>query len=251
MLGENAMLKGKNAIITGANRGIGWEAVKKFASQGINIWACARKENSEFEERLMRLSKECDVWIKPIYFDLCNEKEVKEGIKRIAGEKASVDILINNAAIPYGALFQMTPINKLREVFEINYFMPVLIMQLVVKMMIKQRRGVIVNIASIGGIETNPGYLAYGSSKAALIWATQSIAKELAAYQIRVNAIAPGLTETEMGNYKSVEEIQQVFNRTPMKRMAKPSEVVNAMLYLVSEQSSYVTGQVLRVDGGR
>ena len=245
------MLKGKNVVITGANRGIGWEAVKQFAAQGTNIWVCARCENKVFEEKLIKLSGEYGGWIKPIYFDLSREEDVKRGIKEILAEKLPIDILINNAAVPHGALFQMTPINKLKEVFEINYFMPILIMQLVAKVMVKQKSGVIINMASVGGIETNPGYLAYGSSKAALIWATQSIAKELAAYQIRVNAIAPGLTETEMGNYKSKEEIEEVLKRTPMKRMATPTEIVNTMLFLVSDQSTYITGQVLRVDGGR
>ncbi len=244
-------LENKNVIITGSNRGIGKSTVKKLAQNGANIWACARKQNTEFENYLSDIAKTNNVHISPVYFDLADENSVKEKIHNIVLQKKVIDILINNAGVAYGGLMQMTPLTKLRETFEINFFSQILMMQLVSKAMIRQKSGCIINIASAGGIETNPGYLAYGSSKAAVIWATQSVAKELGQFGIRVNAIAPGLTETEMGFYKSENERIKTIERTALRRMAKPEEIADAIVYLASDNSSFVTGQILRVDGGR
>ncbi len=193
----------KNAIITGSNRGIGKAMVSVFASNGYNIWACARKQSDEFEEFLRTESDTNNVWIHPVYFDLRNEDEIKAGIKLILSEKKNIDVLINNAGIAHGGLLTMTSIDKLREVFEVNLFGQVLIMQLVSRTMMKQGSGCIINMCSVGGIEAMPGYLAYGSSKASMIWITRSLSKELGPYNIRVNGIAPGLIDTEMGHYKS------------------------------------------------
>jgi len=244
-------LQGKNAIVTGSNRGIGFATVKRFAQEGCNVWACARKQYEEFENELKVLSERYHVWIKPVYFELSDETEIKEGLKSIMKEKLPIDILVNNAGIPFGGLMMMTPVSKLKEVFEINYFAQILITQLVVRIMMRQKSGSIINMASVGGIETEPGYLAYGSSKAALIWATKCMAKELGPHGIRINAVAPGLTQTSMGNYKNEEELNKVINRTSLHRMAEPDEICQAITYLASDEASFVTGHVLVVDGGR
>ena len=244
-------LKNKNAIITGANRGIGFTTLQLFANNGCNVWACIRKPNPEFESQIKKIEEENHVWIKSSYFDLTNEDEIKTGIKQIASDKQPIDILVNNAGIPYGGLMTMTPISKLKEVFEVNYFSQILMMQLVSRYMMRQKSGSIINMASVGGIETNAGYLAYGSSKAALIWATKCVAKELGVYNIRVNAVAPGLTQTTMGNFKSEDELQKVINVTSLGRMATPEEIAKGIAYLASEDASFVTGHVLVIDGGR
>ena len=241
----------KNAIITGANRGIGAVILEELASRGCNIWACARKYNPDFENRVKALSEKYDVWIKPIYFDLSNENEIVQGIKNLIREKLPVDILVNNAGLAFGGLMTMTPISKLKEVFEVNYFSQILIMQLVSRVMMRQKSGCIINMASVGGIETNPGYLAYGSSKAALIWATKCVAKELGPYGVRVNAVAPGFTDTSMGHFNKEEELDKMVEKTSLRRMATPEEIAKGVAYLASEDASFVTGHVLVIDGGR
>lgn len=244
-------MKKMNAIITGSNRGIGAVVLEEIASRGCNIWACARKPTPDFEAKVKELAEKYGVWIKPVYFELSNEEELKAGVKTIMADKQPIDILVNNAGMPFGGLMTMTPIAKLREVFEVNYFSQILIMQLIARVMMRQKSGCIINMASVGGIETNPGYLAYGSSKAALIWATKCISKELGAYNIRVNAVAPGFTDTSMGHFNKEEELEKMIGQTSLHRMATPEEIAKGVAYLASEDASFVTGHVLVIDGGR
>lgn len=245
------LLEGKNALVTGSRRGIGRAVVQALVENGANVWACAREPDGAFEEDMAGLSARCGPWIRPVYFDLADEGQVKEGLKTILKEKRAVDVLANVAGVAHGGALSMTSIGRLKEVFDVNFFSQVLVMQLVARQMMRQKSGSIINLASVGGIEANPGYLAYGSSKAALIWTTRSLAKELAPFNIRVNAVAPGLTETRMGHYREEDEVEKVLERTPLRRMAQPREVAEAVVYLASEMASYVTGHVLVVDGGR
>ncbi|MBS6465382.1 MAG: SDR family oxidoreductase [Clostridium sp.] len=240
-----------NAIVTGARRGIGRAIVELFAQKGINIWACASKENEEFEQDMKQLSEEYHVWIKPVYFDLANEEETTNALKEVIKEKQPIDILVNNAGVPYGNLMQMTPLKNLREVMEINFIAQIHVMQLISRVMMRQKSGSIINMGSVGGIEAREGYLAYGSSKAALLWATRSVSKELAKYNIRVNAVAPGLVESDMGMYKKTEEQEKILNEISMKRMGRPEEIAEAVYFLATDASSFMTGAIMNVDGGR
>lgn len=241
----------KSAIITGANRGIGKQLVKSFAENGYDVWACARQKNEQFDSYAKELSEQTGQTITPVYFDLSNEDEVKLGIKQILSEKKQIDVLINNAGVAYGGLFTMTSIDKMKEVYQVNVFSQVQIMQLVARAMMKQKSGCIINMCSVGGIETSPGYLAYGSSKASLIWITKAVSRELGAYNIRVNGIAPGLIDTEMGNYKSDEELTRVLDRMSIHRMGMPEEIAKAALYIASDDAAYMTGHIMVLDGGR
>jgi len=192
------LLKGKTAVLTGSNRGIGKAILEVFAKNGLNIWACTRKQESEFSDYIAKLADETSVNIRQVYFDLADLEQVKEGAKTIMSAKQPVDILVNNAAIIYTASFQMTPSDKMKEVFNINFFNQVLLAQYITRIMIRQKSGSIINISSSAAIDCNEGRIAYASSKAALICATKVMARELAAYSIRVNAVAPGLTKTNM-----------------------------------------------------
>ena len=240
-----------NAVITGANRGIGKAIVQEFAKENYNIWACARSQNDEFEKELNELSRRYSVDIRPVYFDITDENAVKSGVRQIISEKRSVDVLINNAGIGYGGTLMMTPLDKIREVYEINVFAQIRLMQLFSRAMVRQRSGAIINLCSVGGMEVSPGYIAYGSSKAAMVWLTKAAAKELGEYGIRVNGIAPGLIDTDMGHFKSETELQKVFDRMVIKRFGEPEEVAKAAVYLASDRAAFMTGQILVIDGGR
>lgn len=241
----------KRAVITGCNRGIGKAILTRFAENGYDIWACARKEDEEFTQYIQALSERTGQMIKPVYFDLSQSEQIKRGVKQILSEKMPIDVLINNAGVPFGGTLHMTSVDKLREVYEVNVFAQVEMIQLISRQMMRQKRGCIINMCSVGGIETNPGYLAYGSSKAALIWITRELARELGSYHIRVNGIAPGLVDTEMGHYKSEGEIQKVIDRTSLGRMGQPEEIAKCAMYLASDEADYISGHIMVIDGGR
>lgn len=245
------LLKGRNAVITGCAKGIGKSILEVFARNGANIWACVRKPSKEFTEYIEALSNACRVNITPIYFDLGNEEQIKAGIKNIIGSKQQIDILVNNAGmVSKNALFQMTSIDTIKNVFEINFFAQILITQYISRAMIKQKSGSIINISSISGIDGNPGQLEYVASKAALIGATKKLASEFASLNIRVNTIAPGVIGTSMVKNMTDETMNNIINQIMMKRIGQPIEIAQAALFLASDMSSYITGQVLRVDGG-
>ena len=245
------LLKDKNAVVTGCNRGIGKEVVRVFAENGANIWACIRKENKSFTKYINKLEKKHSVKINPVYFDLSDEEQIKTGIKVIKESKKQVDILVNNAGIIFTALFQMTSMQKLKEMFEINYFSQMLLTQYISRIMMRQRSGSIVNISSSAAIEGNEGRTGYASAKASMITSTKVLARELAPYKIRVNVVAPGLTQTEMMTSSTPEDaLQETLNRICLKRVGQPEEIANSVLFLASDLSSYITSQVLRVDGG-
>jgi 3-oxoacyl-[acyl-carrier protein] reductase len=161
-----------------------------------------------------------------------------------------IDVLVNNAGVAHGGLFQMTPMAKVREVFDVNLFAPLALSQAVIGPMRKRGGGSIINIASIAGLDLHAGNVAYGTSKAALIAATRTLAAELGALNIRVNAIAPGLTDTDMAGQMEKKAGTDMVERTAFKRMAKPTEIADTAVFLASDMASFITGQVLRVDGG-
>jgi len=245
------ILDGKNAIITGARRGIGKETVKTFASYGANMWACARKQDASFEADIRALSDLYGVEIWPVYFDVSDEDQVKKAIKQIKGFNKSVDILVNNAGIAAESTsFQMTSTEKMKYVFDNNFFSATLLMQYVSRIMTRQQFGNIVNVASIAAIDGTPGQYEYAASKAAIIGGTKELARELSRFNIRINAVAPGMIETDMGAQISDELRKNTLTKIIMNRLGKPKEVAEVIAFLASDMSSYITGQILRVDGG-
>ena len=246
---ENLM--GKNAIITGSNRGIGRATLETFARSGVNIWACRRAISAEDERYLTNLAKEAGVWIRPVLFDLADSDSVNCGIKSIIKEQKPIDILINNAGVSYGTSLNMMKIDQMKELFHINYFAQLQIIQLVTKAMIRQKRGSVVNLGSVSGMEVYAGNLAYGSSKAAFMYATKLLAKEYAPFGIRINAVAPGTVHTDMDSARTEGQMEEVIERTALKRGADPDEIARVIKFLASDEASFLTGTVLVADGGR
>lgn len=246
------LLEGKNAIITGCQRGMGRAMAEKFAQNGCaHIWAWARKPDPAFAADMTALAEKYAVCIEPVYCELSDGDAIREAVRSILREKLPVHILVNNAGITYNALFQMTSLDKLREQFEVNFFAPFLLTQQITRLMARTGGGSVVNIASSAAIDANAGRSAYGSSKAALICMTKAAAEELGGQGIRCNAIAPGITDTAMaGASMSEQVIGDTIRDTMLGRMGKPENIADAAVFLASDLSSYITGQVLRVDGG-
>ena len=241
----------KNVIITGSNRGIGKAMVEVFAKAGYNIWACARKATPEYESWLKDTAEEAGVWIKPVYFELTDTEAINAGIQTIIDEGQSIDVLVNNAGISTVGLLSMSKVEDIEHLFAVNYFAMLRIIQKVSKKMARQRKGCIINMGSIAGIEPQPGKIAYGSSKAAVMMMTKCLAKELGPMGIRVNAIAPGPIETEMIRQYKDDMLEKLASESALRRLGKKEEIAQVALFLASEQASYINGEIIKVDGGR
>ncbi len=245
------MLSGKVVVVTGANRGIGHAILMKMAENHATIIACVRKETDEFLTQMQMISKKFQVEIHPIAFDLTQEQDIKEAAGKIRKVIKSVDILVNNAGmIPNSSSFIMTSADSIRQVMEVNFVGPMILTQYIARMMMKKRQGSIINLSSIAALDGEPGELAYVASKGAITAATKKLAIELGKYGIRVNAIAPGLIDTTMGDAIDEKNEKILEERRVIKRRGRTEEIAENVLYLASERSSYITGQVLRVDGG-
>lgn len=241
---------GKNVMITGCNRGIGNSVMHLFASKGANIIACVRNVDDKFKMECDEISKSNSIDVHIYQIDLADESSIKNLTSSIFKDKLAIDVLVNNAGIVDKGLLQMTTMQHLKEVFQINFFAQVQITQFVSKVMMKQKSGCVINLASVGGLDSYPAYTSYGCSKAAVAYFTKTMAQEMAPYNIRVNAVAPGMINTRMQEQLGEEANTEVLHRTAMKRKAEPEEVANVICFLASDKASFVNGQIVRVDGG-
>lgn len=242
------MLVDKVAIVTGANRGIGQVIAQTLYAHGAFVFACMRNVDSASLEKIAGIGMEDR--IKGISLDLEDEISIKSAAKEIMAVNSKIDILVNNAGTASGGLFQMTPMGELRRTFEINFFGQILFTQSVSRLMARNRSGSIINIVSTAVDIPDPGTLSYGSSKAAFARASRSMATELGSAGIRVNAISPGVTKTDMFDQMAPEARDRLISTSALKRPANPQDVANVALFLASDLSTFVTGQILRVDGG-
>lgn len=240
-----------NVVITGCNRGIGKVMVETFAASGANIWACVRKSTPEYDSWLQDTASQTGVWIKPVYFELSDTDALNAGVQSIIDEDLPIDVLVNNAGISTVGLLNMSKVDDIQKLFDVNYFSMLRIIQKVSKKMARQRKGVIINMGSIAGIEPQPGKIAYGSSKAAVMMMTKCLAKELGPMGIRVNAIAPGPIETEMIHQYKDEMLEKLASDSALRRLGKKEEIAQVALFLASDQASYINGEIIKVDGGR
>ena len=244
-------LNGMNTLITGCNKGIGLSISKKLASHGSNIIACCRKKTDELVKNFNDLKNKYKVEIEIYEFDLSEYDKIKISFQEIKKKFSKIDILVNNAAAIDTSSFLMTSIKSGRDLFEINYFSQIYLIQLVSKMMITKKKGSIINISSTSGLDVNEGRIFYSATKAALINSSKILAKELSPFNIRVNVVAPGLIETDMMRQNTKNEVvDKVINDLSIKRTGQPNEIADVVYFLASDLSSYINGQVIRVDGG-
>ena len=250
MITKEGILSDKVCLITGTSRGIGREIAKRFLEEGAIVYANARTEGC-LDEWVSQINPAEKDRLIPVYFDVTSQKEIRKSILRLKREAGRIDILVNNAGLIFNEALGMSSLDRTREMFEVNVFGLLELTQLVsTRFMMKQKSGSIINIASITGVEGSRGQTAYSASKGAVIALTKSMAKELASYSIRVNAIAPGMIQTERLKVSLKEEYKTECLQAGMGRLGEPEEIADGCLYFASDLSSYTTGQVLVIGGG-
>lgn len=246
------MLKNKNIVITGATGGIGRAIVNECAKNHANVWALLRKVDDDTKMWIEELKIQNNVEIKPVIIDFLDRESIREAASKIIEEKISIDGIVNNAGVVGNIeLFSMTRMDDIKETFEINFFGPMEFTQRLLKRLMRQKKGSIVNISSIASLDGEPGQFAYVSSKAAINGATKKLSNELAPFNIRVNAIAPGMVDTNMLSNMTEELKKDMLNKLAIKRLAKPEEIGKLCTFLLSDNSEFITGQIIRIDGGR
>ena len=242
------LLVNKVCLVTGSSRGIGKAIAERFAEEGGIIYANAREEGS-LDLWAKNCSKKYNAIVIPVYFDITNVENVRQALIKIRKNHKKIDVLVNNAGKVSYELLGMIDINALRDMFEVNVIAMVQLIQLVSRMMSRQKSGSIINISSIVGVEGVKGQLGYSASKGAVIALTKSAAKELAPLNIRVNSVAPGMVATDRFLKVFEENFKDRVSDIGVGRLAKPEEIANACVFLGSDLSEYVSGQILGVDG--
>lgn len=243
------MLKNKNAIITGGGRGIGREIAITLAKNGANI-AINYRTYSEDLEKLVSELESYNVKVVTYKCDVINEEEVEAFIKEVKDKLNSIDILVNNAGITKDGLILRMSEKDFTDVLDINLKGTFNMTKAVSKIMVRQKSGKIINISSVVGVAGNAGQCNYAASKAGVIGFSKSIARELASRNINVNVIAPGYINTDMTKVLSDNIKEEILKTIPMKKIGDPIDVANLALFLSSNLSDYITGQVINVDGG-
>lgn len=243
------MLENKVAMVTGASRGIGRSIAIAMAKAGADV-AVLYNGNIKAAEKVCEEIRELGKNAQNFCCDVGDYENVAKTVTEITKQMGSLDILVNNAGITKDGLIFMLKEKDFDAVINTNLKGAFNTIKHVSKVMMKKQSGAIVNIASVSGMMGNIGQANYASAKAGLIGLTKTIAKELAPRGIRCNAVAPGFVKTDMTDKLTDEVKEGVESTVPLKRMAKPEEIANAVVFLASEKASYITGEVLKVDGG-
>ena len=241
------LLENKICIVTGAAQGIGREIAKRFAADGAVVYACDRQELSE--AKIQELEEQ---QIHYLSFDLTDAAAVKQAMMQIFKAEGRIDVLVNNAGVVFNRKIGMIVREETELMFRINVIAVIELIQLVSRLMARNGGGSIVNIASVTAVLGSPGQVAYSATKGAIISLTKSAAKELAAQGIRVNAVAPGIVKTERFAelYEANgEKIDERISRIAMGRLGTPEDIANACSFLASDRASYISGQIVGVDG--
>lgn len=239
----------KLAIITGGTRGIGKQIALTFAKEGYNIAINYRTENDDLKNTKKEI-EENNVKCFTFQGDVTNFKDCEQFVKQIVEEFGNIDVLVNNAGITRDTLLMRMKEEDFKQVIDTNLIGTFNVTKNVISYMMKARSGRIINISSVVGISGNAGQTNYAASKAGIIGFTKSLAKEVASRNITVNAVAPGFIETQMTDVLKDDIKEEIAKKIPLKRMGTPQDVANVVKFLASNDSSYITGQVINIDGG-
>ena len=239
----------KTAIVTGGNKGIGKAICVRLAKDGFNI-AFSYNSNPELAEGTVKLCESAGVKVKSYKVDVADSTACKEWTEEVQTEFGSVDVLVNNAGITKDGLLMKMKDEDLDAVLDVNLKGSFYMLREASKIMLKQKSGKIVNISSVVGVMGNAGQVNYSATKAGVIGMTKSLARELAGRRINVNAVAPGMIETDMTKAMSDKAREAVIAGIPFKEMGKPEEIASVVSFLAGEDSNYITGQVICADGG-
>jgi len=242
-------LSDKVAFVTGGNKGIGWACAKVFAQCGASVVICGRDESLN-DQRVNELESDFQVRALGIVCDVSDSEQVKNAYKLIQKQFGRLDILVNNAGIMHSNLLMFSPAASFEELTATNVNGVLYNLQMAAKLMARKQQGCIINVSSIVGRFGAEGQIAYSGSKSAVIGITKAAAKELAQQNIRVNAVAPGFIDTDLLKDFNEDKRSEVVETIKMKRLGSAEEVAKVVLFLSSDMSSYMTGQVLGVDGG-
>ena len=239
----------KVVLVTGGSRGIGKEVALRFAKEGYNVVTNYVSDKTD-KEKLKKEFEENGIKALVLKADVTKKEDVENLVSKAISEFGKIDVLVNNAGITRDNLLIRMPEEDFDKVLETNLKGTFLVTKAVTKYMMKKRYGSIINLSSVVGVAGNAGQSNYSASKAGIIGFTKSIAKELASRNIRANAVAPGFIETDMTDVLKEEVKENIHNQIPLKRMGKAKEVAELIYFLGSENSSYITGQVINIDGG-
>jgi 3-oxoacyl-[acyl-carrier protein] reductase len=240
------VLAGKKALVTGASRGIGRAISALFLAEGAGVWGLGTKEPEDFPKRAADSGGKFH-WISA---DLSLPEGLEELAENALKASGGFDILVNNAGITKDNLSFRMSLDDFRRVLDVNLTAAFILARTAGREMIRRRSGSIINMSSVVGIHGNGGQANYAASKAGLIGLTKSLARETASRNVRVNAIAPGFVETDMTGTLPEAAKEKMLEQIPLKRIGKPEDIAETALFLASDASAYITGQVLAVDGG-
>ena len=238
-------LEGKKALITGASGGIGKEIAKVLIEHNAEVCISGRNH-----EELNALKKSLGMKCHVVTCDLSKKDEIIELIKKADEFMGHIDILVNNAGITKDNIFLRMSENEWEDVLNVNLNSTFNILKLITKGMVKRKYGRIINISSVVGVTGGAGQVNYSASKAGLIGLTKSLSQEIATRNITVNCIAPGFIETPMTEKLDDKRKDAILNSIPMNRIGKPKDLSSAIIFLASQESSYITGQTLHINGG-
>lgn len=239
-----------NALITGASSGIGLETLKLFSETCVVIFACIQFPTDDYEKFLDIIEEKYVCKIITVSFDFENLDEIKRAFLEIKSYKLPIHSVINIAGMTKDNIFEMTSINDLKQVMDINFTNQLIFNQYLLRLLKSNKNSRIVFVSSVSALDGNLGQVAYAASKGAIISATKTLARELAIHGINVNCVAPGYIDTRMTKQLEEKLLTEMVSRTSLGRIGLAEEVAGAILFLSSNLSTHVTGQIIRVDGG-